>query len=78
VLANFHLSNGAAVYRLNATADTSEKGMRQSYGVMANYHYLLDRLRDNSDAYKRHGRITISNPTTQDFIASLPQYTAKL
>ncbi|KAJ6925403.1 malonyl-CoA decarboxylase [Populus alba x Populus x berolinensis] len=38
-VANFHLQNGAMVERLNWMADRSERGLRQSGGIMVNYVY---------------------------------------
>jgi malonyl-CoA decarboxylase len=38
-VANFHLQNGAMVERINWMADRSEKGIRQSGGIMVNYVY---------------------------------------
>ena len=43
-VARFHLGNGARVERLNAGADPSPKGQRQSWGVMVNYLYDLRRI----------------------------------
>ncbi|KAI8853561.1 malonyl-CoA decarboxylase, partial [Chytridium lagenaria] len=40
-VANFHVRNGACVHRLNWLGDTSAKGMKQSYGIMVNYVYVL-------------------------------------
>ena len=42
-VANFHLSNGATVWRINWMADGSLKGMDASFGLMVNYRYFLDR-----------------------------------
>ena len=42
-VANFHLSNGATVWRINWMADVSLKGMDASFGLMVNYRYFLDR-----------------------------------
>ena len=42
-VANFHLSNGATIWRLNWMADASLKGMDASFGLMVNYRYFLDR-----------------------------------
>jgi len=41
-VANFHLGNGAKFHRLNWLADTSRKGIHQSFGVMVNYEYKFD------------------------------------
>jgi malonyl-CoA decarboxylase len=46
-VARFHLGNGALVARLNAGADTSANGVRQSFGMMVNYLYDLKRLDKN-------------------------------
>ena len=35
-VSRFHIGNGASLERINLNADTSEKGMKQSYGVMDN------------------------------------------
>ena len=40
-VANFHLSNGASVEKLNCMADLSPKRMKESAGVMVNYKYSL-------------------------------------
>ena len=50
-MANFHLSNGARLERINIDADTSERGRRQSLGVMVNYLYELDQIEANHEAY---------------------------
>jgi malonyl-CoA decarboxylase len=39
-VANFHLRNGAEVFRLNWLADISERGMLNSCGLMVNYRCL--------------------------------------
>jgi len=46
-VARFHLGNGARVERLNWAGDLSAKGLKQSYGVMVNYLYDLQRLDKN-------------------------------
>src|SRR5690606_20162126 len=38
-VARFHLGNGARLERLNWAADTSDKGLAQSCGLMVNYLY---------------------------------------
>ncbi len=37
LVANFHLRNGASVWRLNWRADPSQRGLSQSYGIRVNY-----------------------------------------
>jgi malonyl-CoA decarboxylase len=43
-VARFHLDNGARLERLNAQADLSAKGLKQSAGLMVNYLYDLNRI----------------------------------
>ena len=45
---------------LNWGADRSEKGLRQSAGIMVNYLYDLDRIEENHDEYFDQGRISAS------------------
>lgn len=56
-VANFHLSNGARLERINWLADTSPKGLRESAGMMANYVYVLDQIDDNHEAYMTEGKV---------------------
>ena len=59
-VARFHLGNGALLLDVHWMADTSEKGMRQSFGIMVNYLYDLDRIEEYHEAYAEEGRITAS------------------
>lgn len=56
-VANFHLANGAHIERLNWLGDTSEKGMKQSAGIMANYHYKLSEIEKNHELYITESKI---------------------
>jgi malonyl-CoA decarboxylase len=51
-VARFHLDNGARLERLNARADLSVNGLRQSAGVMVNYLYDLSRIEANHESFK--------------------------
>ena len=51
-VARFHLDNGARLERLNARADLSPNGLRQSAGLMVNYLYDLDRIEVNHEQFK--------------------------
>ncbi|GET65967.1 malonyl-CoA decarboxylase [Rhizophagus irregularis DAOM 181602=DAOM 197198] len=44
-VANFHIRNGACVYRLNWLGDISKKGLEESFGIMANYNYILEHMK---------------------------------
>ncbi|MEO1293158.1 MAG: malonyl-CoA decarboxylase [Pseudomonadota bacterium] len=50
-VARFHLSNGASLARINWLADTSAKGLAQSFGVMVNYLYELDQVEAHHEDY---------------------------
>ena len=56
-VANFHLSNGARLERLNWRADISAKGIEQSAGLMINYLYRIDDIPGNHESYASEGRI---------------------
>jgi malonyl-CoA decarboxylase len=43
-VARFHLDNGARLERLNPLGDLAPKGIKQSFGMMVNYLYDLDRV----------------------------------
>ena len=56
-VAQFHLDNGALVNRIHWLADTSNRGLRQSYGMMVSYRYELDEVDANHEQFQRGGRI---------------------
>ena len=59
-VARFHLGNSARLERLNWLGDTSEKAMRQSYGLMVNYLYSLTDIERNHEAYSNQGLVAAS------------------
>jgi len=60
-VAQFHLSNGARVERLNWLGDVSPKGLQQSAGIMVNYLYRLADIEANHEAYRGIGRVAASS-----------------
>jgi malonyl-CoA decarboxylase len=60
-VANFHLTNGARLERINWLADRSDKGLRQSAGIMVNYLYGLNRIEANHEAYRGEGTVASSS-----------------
>jgi malonyl-CoA decarboxylase len=58
-VARFHLDNGARLERLNANANLSSKGLKQSAGLMVNYLYDLARIETCHDRFV-HGRVVHS------------------
>ncbi len=59
-VAHFHLTNGARAERLNWMADQSERGLKQSYGLMINYLYRLGDIEANSTSYLSERKIAES------------------
>ena len=57
----FHIGNGASLERINLNADLSEKGLTQSYGVMANYLYDLDVVEENHELFFKNKIVPVSN-----------------
>jgi malonyl-CoA decarboxylase len=60
-VARFHLGNGARLEQVHVMADGSDKGMRQSFGVMVNYLYDLDDIEKNHEAYAANRTIAASS-----------------
>uniref|UniRef100_A0A480ID59 Malonyl-CoA decarboxylase, mitochondrial n=2 Tax=Sus scrofa TaxID=9823 RepID=A0A480ID59_PIG len=50
-VANFHLQNGAVMWRINWMGDVSLKGITGSCGLMVNYRYFLEDTAANRVAY---------------------------
>jgi malonyl-CoA decarboxylase len=59
-VARFHLGNGASLHAIHWAADLSDKGLRQSIGLMVNYLYDLKSIEENHDAYFDQGEIALS------------------
>jgi len=50
-VARFHLNNGAQLDRINARADLSAKGLRESFGYMVNYKYELNKIESRHEDF---------------------------
>jgi malonyl-CoA decarboxylase len=61
-VARFHLGNGAVLHAVRSGADTSEKGIEQSGGVMVNYLYDLARVSRNHERFASRGDIATTGP----------------
>ena len=59
-VANFHLSNGARIEKLNWRGDLSKLGMDRSFGIMVNYLYKISDIEKNHENYVGHGEINHS------------------
>jgi len=56
----FHIGNGASVDRINWLGDLSDRGLRQSAGIMVNYLYDLKKIEKNHETYVASGKIATS------------------
>ncbi len=56
-VARFHLGNGASLERINWLGDVSEKGLRESAGMLVNYRYDPDTIEKNHEAYTHTGEV---------------------
>lgn len=59
-VANFHLTNGARIHQINWAADLSDKGIKQSAGMMVNYLYDIPLIEKNHETYRTHSEIPVS------------------
>ena len=68
-VANFHIRNGARMYRVNINADFSSMRMKESFGMMVNYQYVLDEIQDNNRDYILDGSVK----TSAEFVQCLEE-----
>jgi malonyl-CoA decarboxylase len=68
-VANFHLSNGARVERVNWLADPSPRARTQSFALMANYLYEPNRIAERAEAYAAKGVVAMSS-SVRELLAS--------
>jgi malonyl-CoA decarboxylase len=64
-VARFHLGNGARLERINWQGDISEKGLRESHGVMVNYRYDLKEIEKNHEAYANSATVVAARSVRQ-------------
>ena len=64
-VANFHLRNGASIWRINWLADLSPRGLANSFGLMVNYRYFIENLEQNSTSYQESFNISAGDQVTQ-------------
>jgi malonyl-CoA decarboxylase len=60
-VANFHLTNGARLERINPFSNLRPYGLTQSFGTTANYRYVPDELEDNHEHFVTEGRFRVSS-----------------
>lgn len=59
-VANFHLNNGAIIFDVVPNGDLSQKGLKDSFGLMVNYFYDNDKILQNHLNFVKNGKISIS------------------
>lgn len=59
-VARFHLGNGARIENIHWLADTSQRGLQNSCGMMVNYLYELDHIEDNHEAFAVRHEVALS------------------
>jgi malonyl-CoA decarboxylase len=60
-VANFHLSNGASLERINWMANPASYGIEESLGLMVNYRYDRSKIAANAGAYLAEGSVSTSS-----------------
>jgi malonyl-CoA decarboxylase len=60
-VAHFHLNNGARVEQINWGANLTERGRRESFGLMVNYRYKLERIEKHHEDYLHKGMVYTSS-----------------
>jgi malonyl-CoA decarboxylase len=76
-VARFHLGNGARLERIDPNADLSERGVKQSLGLMVNYLYDLDHIEQNHEAYANRGEIAAAPAIKRLLAAPKPEPSRK-
>jgi malonyl-CoA decarboxylase len=56
----FHFSNGARLESVDPFANLRPYGLRESFGVMANYRYVPNELEENHERFVRGGKMRVS------------------
>ena len=60
-VARFHLNNGARLERINWLGDISEKGLKESAGILVNYRYDPASIEKNHEAFANEGTVVTSS-----------------
>jgi malonyl-CoA decarboxylase len=60
-VSRFHLGNGASIYNILINANTSDYGYKESFGIMVNYGYQLNKLEKIHEDYITKGIISYSD-----------------
>jgi len=60
-VSRFHLGNGASIYNIIINGNASDYGYRESFGIMVNYGYQLDKLEKIHEDFITKGIISYSD-----------------
>ncbi|MFB3916287.1 MAG: malonyl-CoA decarboxylase domain-containing protein [Terriglobales bacterium] len=58
---NFHFANGARLEWISTFANLRPYGLKESFGVMANYRYLPEEVEENHEAYIVKGEVRLAS-----------------
>lgn len=58
---NFHIRNGATLWRINFGANKFDYGMRESLSIMVNYRYYFDKMWNQAYNYQTDRTVTCSD-----------------
>ena len=59
-VAYFHFNNGALLYDILLNANLSLNGYKESFGIMVNYHYELEKILQIHEDFVKKGKILLS------------------
>lgn len=59
-VSRFHLNNGARLLKIHSCADVSDKGIKESLGVMVNYQYDPKKMLEHHEAYANEQKVVIA------------------
>jgi malonyl-CoA decarboxylase len=64
-VARFHLGNGAVLEQINWLANPGKRGLAESFGLMVNYLYDLDRIEANHEVFAHQGQVVHSDAVAE-------------
>jgi malonyl-CoA decarboxylase len=86
-VARFHLGNGARLERINWLGNTAPRGIQESFGIMVNYLYDIEKIESSHEAFVNDGTVMRSadvdallaadiSPRTRSLAEAQPRDTA--
>ncbi|HLI62042.1 MAG TPA: malonyl-CoA decarboxylase family protein [Terriglobales bacterium] len=68
-VAAFHFFNGARLEAVNSFGNLRPAGLKESFGLMANYRYLPNEFEENHERFIQKGEINVSRRLAPEFKA---------